>query len=262
MTTPIPPTKPSAPDLSLEASTGFARARVGLVIPSGNRLSEPQFRRFLPPCVGLHTTRVQMTGRHQKPLEALLQEVSQAAAALGDAKCDVVVFHCTANAMEHGPEGEERILRTVRERSGAQALSTAGAVRQAFDALGIRRYVLVSPYEADVNAHEIRYFKAIGLDCVHDVALGLKPPSDAYVAAPPLLWRDVTLANAREQADGYFLSCTNTTQIDVIEVLESALGKPVVNSNQATIWAVLRLLAAKIGRVATPSSALGALAMR
>ena len=249
------------PDLRLEAATGFARARVGLIIPSGNRMSEPQFRRFLPADVGVHATRLQMTGRHQKPLDVLLREVAQAASALGDAKCDVVVFHCTANAMEHGLDGEQRILQAIRDHCGAQTLSTAGAVRDAFLALAIRRYVLVSPYEPAVNAQEISYFRALGLDCVHDVALALTPPSDAYVAAPPSLWHDVTLANAREDADGYFLSCTNTTQVDVIPALEKALGKPVVNSNQATIWAVLRLLEPRIGRPAA-EPALGALLAR
>ena len=73
-------------DLSLEASTGFARARLGLIIPSSNRLSEPHFRRFLPPDVGVHTTRLRMTGVHNKPLGPLMEDVSRAAATLGDAR--------------------------------------------------------------------------------------------------------------------------------------------------------------------------------
>ena len=33
-----------------------------------------------------------------------------------------------------------------------------------------------------------------------------------------------------------FLSCTNTTQIEAVAAIERALGKPVVNSNQAVLW--------------------------
>ena len=66
-------------DLSLEASTGFARARLGLIIPSSNRLSEPHFQRFVPADVAVHTTRLQMTGVHNKPLGPLLEDVSRAA---------------------------------------------------------------------------------------------------------------------------------------------------------------------------------------
>jgi maleate cis-trans isomerase len=51
----------------------------------------------------------------------------------------------------------------------------------------------------------------------------------------------------RGEADGYFLSCTNTTQIEAIEELEAALGKPVVSSNQAVLWGAVRRLRARLG---------------
>jgi maleate isomerase len=233
-------------DLSLENSTGYARARIGLIIPSSNRLSEPQFRRFLPRDVAVHVTRLRMTGKHSKPLGPLLDDVAAAAGALGDAKCDAIVFHCTANSMEHGPEGEREILKTVRDASGAEAMSTAQAVVQALHASKIRKLVIVSPYVQSHNDHEKAYLAAMGFETVHDVALNL-PPSDGYLAFPPAKWIDVVRANLRDEADGYFLSCTNTTQIDAIATLEPELGKPVLNSNQATIWAALKRISDKIG---------------
>jgi hypothetical protein len=41
-------------------------ARIGLIIPSGNRLTEPQFHAYAPPEVGIHVTRLRMTGRFRK----------------------------------------------------------------------------------------------------------------------------------------------------------------------------------------------------
>ena len=236
----------AAGSLTLEDSTGYARARIGLIIPSSNRLSEPQFRRFLPADVAVHTTRLRMTGQHSKPLEPLLADVAAAAGALGDAKCDVIVFHCTANSMEHGLAGERRILDTIIEASGAAALSTAQAVVEAFRASGIRKLVMISPYVQSHNDHEKDYLSALGFDTIHDVAMNL-PPSDGYLAFAPSKWIDVARANARDDADGYFLSCTNTTQIDTIAALERGFRKPVINSNQATIWAALKRVAEKIG---------------
>lgn len=237
---------PSACPPRIEDSTGYARARIGLMIPSSNRLSEPQFRHFLPADVAVHTTRLRMTGKHSKPLAPLLVDVAAAAGALGDAKCDVIVFHCTANSMEHGPEGERAILDAIVEASGAKALSTAQAVVEAFKASGVKKLVMVSPYVQSHNDHEKAYLSALGFETIHDVAMNL-PPSDGYLAFPPTKWIDVVRANARDDADGYFLSCTNTTQIDTIPALEAELGKPVVNSNQATIWAALKRLAGKTG---------------
>ena len=48
--------------------------------------------------------------------------------------------------------------------------------------------------------------------------------------------------HARHEADGVFLSCTNTTQIEAIVDIEGALGRPVVNSNQAVLWGCITRL--------------------
>lgn len=244
--------QPAADALSLEASTGYARARVGLIIPSSNRLTEPQFRAYLPQDIAVHTTRLQMTGRHSKPLDVLLREVETAASALADARCDVIVFHCTGNSMEHGPEGERKLLDAVRSQSPAHALTTAQAVVEALHAASIRKLVLISPYEQATNDHEIDYLGRLGFETVHDVALNV-PVSDGFLSVPPSRWIEVAHENRRNEADGYFLSCTNTTQIDVVERLERSLAKPVVNSNQATIWACLKALAPKLGGMRRPA---------
>ena len=70
--------------------------------------------------------------------------------------------------------------------------------------------------------------------------------------AAPERWVETTLDHARDEADGYFLSCTNTTQIEAIEELEGALGKPVVSSNQAVLWGAVKRLRARLGEVAMP----------
>ena len=51
-----------------------------------------------------------------------------------------------------------------------------------------------------------------------------------------------TRASARpiRQADAYLMSCTNIQSMAVIEALEQRLGKPVITSNQATLWYCLR----------------------
>lgn len=259
ITAPPPPAALSgeATDASLEASTGFARARLGLIIPSSNRLTEPQFRRFTPPDLGLHVTRLQMTGKYHKPLSQLLDDIARAASALTDADADLIVFHCTATAMEEGPEGDARILETITRATGRPALSTAQAVSSALSAVGITRLVMVSPYPQSNNDHERSYLAAMGFEVLHDVALGLT--SNGYIRVSPSRWIEIVRANARDAADGYFLSCTNTTQIDAIAPLEAEFGKPFINSNQATIWAALGQVRAKLAPF-VPAPQLGRLA--
>ena len=214
------------------------KARIGLIIPSSNRMTEPQFHRYAPAGVAIHVARVQMTGRHKKPIAQLLDDVGRAASSLGDAKCSPVVFHCTGTAMAEGSAGEAALVKRAAKESGAPCFSVAQAILDALKAMGMRRLVLFSPYPQDVNDHEKEFFAEHGIDVVKDVALNL-PPSDGYIREPVATWIALAREHAHIPADGFFLSCTNTTQIEAIETIERETGKPCVNSNQAVLWACL-----------------------
>ncbi len=216
---------------------------IGLIIPSGNRLTEPQFNRYLPPDVGAHVTRLRMTGKFRKPLAELKRPLIEAAEALSDLNPSLMVFHCTANSMESGLAHEKAIVDIVEQASGCPTITTAQALTQAFDRVGIKKLVLISPYVKETNAHEVEYLNEAGYTVLHELGLGLEP--HAYSQVTPAEWQKVVKENTRADADGYFLSCTNTRMIEAIENLEQDLGKPVINSNQATLWACLKKLGIK-----------------
>ncbi len=216
------------------------QARIGLIIPSSNRLTEPQFNTYAPAGVGIHITRLRMTGQWRKPPSELKKSLAEAAAALSDTKPGVIVFHCTANSMENGIAGEADLVETIQAASGCQTITTAQAIREAFAHFGIKKLVLISPYVKATNEHEVKYLAEAGFTVIHELGLGLE--SDGYGAVTPEQWINVVMENTRPDADGYFLSCTNTRMIETINDLEQQLGKPVVNSNQATLWLCLKKL--------------------
>ena len=239
---------------SLERSSGFARAAAGFIIPSGNRLIERQFARFAPNGFAAHAARLRMNGQHKKGLAQLLDAVAQSAETVADAGVDLIGFHCTANAMEHGPDGEARIREAITKATGLPALSTGQAICDALRAVGIRRLMLVTPYVQATNDHERDYLAAEGFAVVKDVALGsLWAERPAYHEISPARWLDITRAAMRDDADGFLLSCANTTQIDTIVPLEAEFGKPAINSNQAMLWAALRLVQVKLPPFAIPA---------
>ena len=246
------------PALSLESSIGFAHARAGYIIPAGNRLIEPQFRHFSPPCFEAHVARLQMNGKYHKPLPQLLDGIARAASTLGDVKVDLIGFHCTATSMEHGPEGEAKIRETITKETGIPAISTGQAVMEAFRALSIKCVILITPYPQLLNDHEIEFLRVHGIEVVHDVALAAHGNPGLSSLISPARWLEIARANARDNADAYFLSCAGTTQIDTISSIEREFKKPVVNSNQAMLWATFNRLTEKLGPL-RPTPALGRL---
>ena len=229
-----------------------APASIGLIIPSGNRLTEPQFNAYAPPGVGIHVTRLRMTGKVRKPLSELKRPLVEAAEALSDVKPGMIVFHCTANSMESGLAHEKAIIEIIEQASGCPTITTAQAITQAFDRFGIKKLVLISPYVKATNQLEVNYLTETGYTVLHELGLGLE--THAYSTVTPQEWKNIVKENTRTDADGYFLSCTNTRMIEAVEDLENDLDKPVINSNQATLWACLKKLGVvhtdkKLGRL-------------
>lgn len=235
----------STSKLSEGASLCQPRARIGLIIPSVNRLSELQFHHFAPAEIGIHVARARITGKWRRTIAEMSEEITRAAAVLADCSPDLIVYHCTDSSMREGVAGEERVVDIIRRETGIETLATSALVVEALRALAIKSLVIVSPYaNNDVIA---RYLLERGFSVVHDVALGLTP--HGFAAVTPDRWLEVIQENARPEADGYFLSCTNTTQIEVIPAVEKLLGKPVVNSNQAVLWGCMK----RVGHLLSPA---------
>lgn len=217
------------------------RARIGFIIPSSNRVVEPQMQRYAPPGVVPHFTRLRMTNRHRKQLPELLPQILESVALLVDSKCDVIVFQCTGTSMSGGVESDEEVVCQIRKAADRPAISTAGAVRAALSAVGANRLVFISETGPEGHTKKLAYLKQAGYDILRDRAASLSG-SDAYSSTPPEFWYETALEMRDPDADAYFISCANIHSMEVIERLENDLGKPVITSNQAALWCALRQL--------------------
>jgi maleate cis-trans isomerase len=219
-----------------------ARARIGLIIPSVNTFSEPQFTRLAPEGLDVHVARARVAGPWKRPVPEMAGGIATAAELLSDCAPDLIVFHCTDTSMSQGPQGEGKILDIVRDAAGIEPVATSRLVLEALQTLGMRKVVLLTPYKS--NKAIIDYLQASGISVTRDVALALEPLKFGDVT--PQQWADLATQNDTPEADGFFLSCTNTTQIEAIAEIEKMLGKPVVNSNQAVLWGCVRRLREKL----------------
>ena len=224
----------------MQLNTRSPRARVGLIVPSSNRMFEPHAANYVPDDVACHVTRLRMTGPYFMPLDELLPKVTEATGLLNDAKCDPIVFHCTANSMSDGISGEARIKKAIEEASKKPGVTTASATLAALKHLDAKRIVLVSPYRRKSHEHEMSFLSDAGFEIIGEKNLGLNG-SDAYCGMPASKWFDTMLQMKDDKADAYFVSCANIQALDCLEDMEDALGAPVVTSNQLVIWKALRM---------------------
>lgn len=216
------------------------RARLGVLLPSGNRLTEPQFGAMLPRGVSMHTTRLRLNGSSEAELLRMAEGVEEAVSLVADARVDLVLFHCTA-VSTFSPALEADVLARMRRTSGIPVTATSEALVAALRAVGARKIVMLSPYIDGINDREAAYLSAAGFEVIFLCGLGLDD-ADAMSAVTPEEWKSFALANRHDDADAYLISCTTVRATEVAEELETLLGKPVVTSNTAAVWHCLHTL--------------------
>lgn len=213
--------------------------RVGLIIPSSNRMVEQEMVRHFPADVVAHVNRLRMTGPNRKPLAQLLPDVELACAELVDAKCDAVAFHCTANSMAEGSGGEAALLDALRRARAPNVATTSTAVMNALKALDAKSIALVTPYTQESTEEETHFFDEAGIDVVYAKGCD-RGGSDGYCSTPAEFWREQAAALPHKDFDVLFLSCANIQCLGIVDEVEERLGRPVITSNQVVIWEALR----------------------
>lgn len=231
---------------------GGVRARIGMLVPSGNIVAEEQVRAMLPVDIALHVTRLPLTDSSEKALGKMTDSLPQAAQMLADARVDLIAFNCTA-VSTRSPDADSEIARRITQVTGAPALTTGEALVAGLRALQARRVVLVTPYLAPIVEREAAFLTHHGFETLAAVGAGIDSNWD-MAQADPKTWYDLTLAQRDDAAQAYVLSCTAIRSAEVIDALEDHLGRPVLTSNQALAW-----LAARRAGVTTAVPGYGAL---
>lgn len=220
------------------------RARIGLIVPSTNTTVEPEFAQLAPEGVACFATRVpaRETTDADDKVAAILDmhgRIEEAAAELADLGPDAIAYACTSGSFLKGVQSDAELCSSLSSTHGVPMITTSAALLDALEALGRRRVAVVTPYITQVSTGVQRYLGESGYDVVaaHDLELlsnldkGRLGPEASYRAAR---------AVADADADVVVISCTNWRTAEAVSALEEDLGVPVVSSNLATMWAVLR----------------------
>jgi maleate isomerase len=172
-------------------------------------------------------------------LSDMADEIDRCVELLSTADVDVVAYGCTTGSLVAGPRYDEQIESRLSDLGNVPAVATAASIKRAFETLGLESLAIATPYVDDLNKRERTFLEAAGYEVTGITGLGIGPNVDIGRQRPETAYREAQSVDT-PAADGLFLSCTNYRTFEVIPALEADLGKPVVSSNQATLWDALR----------------------
>ena len=223
------------------------RLRIGMIVPSSNTNAEPDCQLLAPSGVTLHITRsggydVNSVPNSNEMRQFVRQSLDQQLALLVDARVDLVAYACTSATLSDGPEFDTQFSREISEKSGCHAVTTASALIDATKALGVDRIAFTSPYVKKLAQESIDYFKICGVDVVNQLDVGRELTSLEQNALTPQDAFEMGMAVDHPDAQAIVISCTDFRALEAIPALEKTLGKPVICSNQALMYASLNRL--------------------
>lgn len=219
------------------------RGKLGVMVTSSDPTTEVEYSRHLPDGVALHAARMLLEDGVVTPetLDRMADDAERCAKLLKTTDVDVIAYACTTGSLLKGKGYEKEIEQRIAEVAGVPTVATAASIQRAFDALGVESVTIATPYTETLDERERSFLEDAGYDVVNihglgletDAEIGRQPPEAAYSQAKEV---------DRPEADAVFISCTGSRTFEIIDKLERDLGKPVVTSNQATLWDALRTM--------------------
>ena len=220
------------------------RARLGFLVPPGNPTVGTEMIAMAPEGVSVHFHRMvahgtpgSLVGQSERN-RSMVENIDDGIELLALVKPKIIVVAHTATSYQLGRRGEAELLDRLETAIGRRVVTAFGSVVSALERLKIRKLALGTPYSAEVTLQGKAHLEEHGLEVVRfDNLKGVENIYDTTAEHAYTLARSVDV----EGADAVFLSGTGMPTVNVLELLEQDLGKPVISSASAMMWLALRL---------------------
>lgn len=214
------------------------RAKIGVITPLGDKI-EHAFNQYAPDGVSFNTTRLSFPGPTPEGLIYLSDQLEAAAEMYRKQRHDVVLFGCTSGSCIKGYGFDKECIQRIERACGWPGLTTTTAVLEAFQALGLNKTVVLTPYPKETNEAEKRFLEDNGLEVTSITGVGFNEAGQYSYANKQFLYSHAKKLKT-EDAEVFFLSCMALETMELVQILEEDLGIPVITSHQASLWACLR----------------------
>ena len=210
--------------------------KLGIVVPSWNTVMEYEFQRMAGSTTSVHSQRIKHTDDSEKSLLWLSTQAPDAATLLSHAKVQAICHGCTASGFLKTPAEDLEQAKELQALTGIPCVTSASSIAGALQALSAKKISVASPYEPWLNERVKLYLEQAGFEVLAIKGLGTQ--AHGSISAPII--KALAHEVMRDDTEALFISCSNFRTLALITELEQETGRPVVTSNQASMWGTLR----------------------
>src|SRR5262245_16055264 len=171
-------------------------------------------------------------------------EIESGARYLATARVDAISYGCTTGSFFKGPGWDREMIALIERTAEVPALATSPSVVEALRFFGARRISVATPYPEWNNQRLRAYLALQGFEVLNLEAepTAARAGNQGINDQDPSVVADFAARACRPEADALLCSCTAWRSVEAAEEIERRTGRPVVTSNQASIWMTLRRL--------------------
>jgi maleate isomerase len=222
------------------------RKRIGIMVPSTNTTCEADYQMAVPRGITVHGQRLWLTNDAigEDGMNRMNSEIETGARYLATARVDVIAYGCTTGSFYKGPGWDREMVELIQRTAGVPAVATSPSVVEALRFFGAHRISVATPYPEWNNQQLRRYLEAMGFEVLNIDAepVAARSGNQGINDQDPAVVADFASRACRPEADAVLCSCTAWRSLEAVDEIERRTGKPVVTSNQASLWSSLRTL--------------------
>ena len=216
------------------------RARIGLLVPAVHNTMERELWSMVPDGVTVSTARIvcEREGTAET-LRSMSSKVRRLARGVITAEPRVVLFGCTSASFYQGSAWNAAFQKELSDIAGLPAISTSGAMAEALQRNNVRKVDVVTPYVETTNERLRRYLESEGIAVNNLGTFDMLDMFDHARIQPTDVYQKVR-ETVTDEADAVFVACTQVRVMEVVDLLEKDLGKPVFQRQSSVVLESVR----------------------
>ena len=227
------------------------RKRIGALVPSTNTTAEGDYQLAAPADVTIPGMRMWLTNEGLgtgDSMDSMNAEIASGANYLSTANVDAIAYLCTTGSFYRGPGWDKEMCDIIQQNAGVPGIATSPSAVEALKQFGAKKVSIATPYPEWNNGKLREYFTAAGFEVlnVDGDPIASKSGNQGINDQDPERIVEFASSVCDPNADVLFCSCTAWRSMEAADRLEQKVGKPVVASNQATIWKTLKTFGLKV----------------
>jgi maleate isomerase len=218
------------------------RGSVGIIKPTLRPGSMEDLIRLLPDGIGVVITHINITTGTQKEFSSVIPHYEERVAELAKAELEVIHPAGAPPFFLLGYHGEQELIRGWEKKYGVPIFTNGTNQVAALKALGVKSFVGVSYFPGDINKSYAKYFTEAGFDVRAMEGMDVEFNKVQNLSSHEVYGFIRKLYLKHQDVDGIYMLGSGWRTLDIVEMMESDWGIPVVHHIPAQSWEIQKRL--------------------